>query len=68
LDNLLDHGDTHCLRELCRKLKVIRANIGHNLGHSPSESLAIRSDEIAALNILIASVTRGYRQRDLEDD
>ncbi|KAJ2397834.1 hypothetical protein GGI23_003397 [Coemansia sp. RSA 2559] len=69
LDALLDHDDTHALRELCRKLGRIRANIGCS---SPQDSVPItllyRGDEIAATNILIASVTRGYGQRDLEID
>ncbi|KAJ2120407.1 hypothetical protein GGH12_005318 [Coemansia sp. RSA 1822] len=68
LDNLLDHDDTHVLRELCRKLKLIRSNIGHNIVQNPEHLLVYRADEIAAINILITSVTRGYRQRDLEND
>ncbi|KAJ1801103.1 gem (nuclear organelle) associated protein 2 [Coemansia sp. RSA 2399] len=67
LDALLDHDDIHALRELCRKLGRIRANIGCS---SPQDSvpttLLYRGDEIAATNILIASVTRGYGQRDLD--
>lgn len=60
LDDLLDYDDMHILRELCRKLKTVRDSIG-------IDNIVGRWDEIAALNILIASVTRGYRQRDLED-
>ncbi|KAJ2081200.1 hypothetical protein H4R24_002531 [Coemansia sp. RSA 988] len=66
LDSLLDHDDTHALRELCRRLISIRCNIGHNIGQSAEAQLAHRRDEIAAINILIAAVTRGYKQYDLE--
>ncbi|KAJ1662878.1 hypothetical protein EV178_005486 [Coemansia sp. RSA 1646] len=66
LDGLLDHDDIHALRELCRKLKRIRANIGCPSQDSMSNILLYRGDEIAAINILITSVTRGYGQRDLE--
>ncbi|KAJ1891215.1 gem (nuclear organelle) associated protein 2 [Coemansia sp. S17] len=59
LDSLLDHEDTHALRELCRTLLRIRSIIATNF--TPA-----RGEEVAALNILIAAVTRGYRQRDLE--
>ncbi|KAJ2517958.1 gem (nuclear organelle) associated protein 2 [Coemansia sp. RSA 2049] len=68
IDDLLDHDDTHALRELCRKLKRTRENIG-NYSQNPESNLLLlqhRGDEIAAINILIASVTRGYRQRDLD--
>ncbi|KAI8320494.1 hypothetical protein GQ54DRAFT_298581 [Martensiomyces pterosporus] len=65
LDGLLDHEDTHALRELCRRLRKIRLLIGQQ--HQENSSVErYRSNEIAALNILIASVTRGYLQRDLE--
>ncbi|KAJ1734892.1 gem (nuclear organelle) associated protein 2 [Coemansia biformis] len=66
LDSLLDHDDMHALRELCRKLVAILANVGHSIGQDAQATLNIRGDEIAAINILIASTTRGYRQRDLE--
>ncbi|KAJ2710261.1 hypothetical protein H4R19_003837 [Coemansia spiralis] len=66
LDGLLDHDDIHALRELCRRLVAILAAIGHSVGHDTQGILAIRGDEIAAINILIAAITRGYGQRDLE--
>ncbi|KAJ1960789.1 hypothetical protein GGI12_003614 [Dipsacomyces acuminosporus] len=65
LDSLLDHEDTHALRELCRRLRNIRLVIGRQLQENASME-RYRIEEIAALNVLIASVTRGYRQRDLE--
>ncbi|KAJ2626344.1 hypothetical protein H4R22_004846 [Coemansia sp. RSA 1290] len=61
LDSLLDPDDMHSLREMCRKLKLVRGSIGHN----SDELLKYHADEIAAINILIASVTHGYGQRDL---
>ncbi|KAJ2789537.1 spliceosomal snRNP component, partial [Coemansia guatemalensis] len=66
LDSLLDHDDTHVLRELCRRLISIRSNIGHNIGQNAETQLDHRRNEIAAINILIAAVTRGYKQYDLE--
>ncbi|KAJ2613354.1 hypothetical protein H4S08_002241 [Coemansia sp. RSA 1365] len=66
LDSLLDHDDTHVLRELCRRLISIRANIGHNIGQDAEAQSVLLHDEIAAINILIAAVTRGYKQYDLE--
>ncbi|KAJ2786156.1 hypothetical protein GGI15_001682 [Coemansia interrupta] len=66
LDELLDHDDTHTLRQLCRKLTTIRENISLTIGNGSAELIQHRSGEIAAVNILIASVTHGYGQRDLE--
>ncbi|KAJ2720214.1 hypothetical protein GGI07_004735 [Coemansia sp. Benny D115] len=75
LDELLDYEDTHTLRELCRKLKAIRATVallespGASVEQSQSQSQSqsqAYSDQIAALNILILAVTRGYNQQDLE--
>ncbi|KAJ1894221.1 gem (nuclear organelle) associated protein 2 [Kickxella alabastrina] len=66
LDSLLDQEDIHMLRELCRKLKRVRVAVGHVTQNDLSGQIQSRSDEIAALNILIAAVTRGYRQHDLE--
>ncbi|KAJ1815649.1 gem (nuclear organelle) associated protein 2 [Coemansia sp. RSA 2675] len=59
LDSLLDHEDTHALRELCRALLRIRSIVATSFFQE-------RGEEIASLNILVAAVTRGYRQRDLE--
>ncbi|KAJ2772930.1 hypothetical protein IWQ57_001541 [Coemansia nantahalensis] len=66
LDGLLDHDDTHTLRQLCRKLVAILAAIGQTVGHNTQGTLTVRGDEIAAINILIAAITRGYGQRDIE--
>ncbi|KAJ2452215.1 hypothetical protein EV183_003073 [Coemansia sp. RSA 2336] len=63
LDSLLDPDDMHSLREMCRKLKVVRGNIGYK----SDDLLKYHADEIAAINILIASVTHGYGQRDLDE-
>ncbi|KAJ2487819.1 hypothetical protein IWW37_005079 [Coemansia sp. RSA 2050] len=59
IDSLLDHEDTHALRELCRALLRIRSIAATGFCRE-------RGGEIASLNILIAAVTRGYHQRDLE--
>ncbi|KAI9500786.1 hypothetical protein GGI25_005729 [Coemansia spiralis] len=66
LDSLLDHDDTHALRELCRQLKKIRTNIGYQSRINMPNLVLYRGEEIAAINILIASITRGYSQRDLD--
>ncbi|KAJ2377953.1 spliceosomal snRNP component [Coemansia sp. RSA 2607] len=66
IDELLDHDDTHTLRQLCRKLRDIRENISQIIGNNSADIIQHRGSEIAAVNILIASVTRGYGQRDLE--
>ncbi|KAJ2004495.1 hypothetical protein GGI04_002217 [Coemansia thaxteri] len=68
LDALLDHEDTHALRDLCRRLKSIRSQLAAALPLDPvsGDALQGRAEEIAALNVLIAAVTRGYLQRDLE--
>ncbi|KAJ1643655.1 hypothetical protein J3B02_005640 [Coemansia erecta] len=66
LDELLDHDDMHTLRELCRRLRKIRENISQKIGHNFIDLAVHRSEEIAALNILIISITRGYGQLDME--
>ncbi|KAJ2637052.1 gem (nuclear organelle) associated protein 2 [Coemansia sp. RSA 1286] len=66
LDELLDQDDMHALRELCRRLKKIRESISLTIGHNVTDQAVHRSEEIAALNILIISVTRGYGQLDME--